>query len=167
MSPIFLFCWERDRSMPSCPALHSALWNTFLFGEIWPEWDTCTVHVCTQVGCNSNFKNKADTSRGHQHCNWLLGHRLIHLWCVFICVCSEVHGHENPVFLGGSPQVKTRTVSQIMARQSSETGRHLLSEPGTPLSPPAHGDVFFPAEGRRHRRFSLTSGVTGTSDVRK
>ncbi|XP_054455716.1 V-type immunoglobulin domain-containing suppressor of T-cell activation [Anoplopoma fimbria] len=59
---------------------------------------------------------------------------------------SEAQGHENPVFLGGSPQIKTRTVSQIMTRQSSETGRHLLSEPGTPLSPPAHGDVFFPIE---------------------
>ncbi|CAL1578352.1 unnamed protein product [Knipowitschia caucasica] len=59
---------------------------------------------------------------------------------------SEAQGHENPVFLGGSPQVKTRTVSQIMTRQSSETGRHLLSDPGTPLSPPGHGDVFFPAD---------------------
>ncbi|XP_047458252.1 V-type immunoglobulin domain-containing suppressor of T-cell activation [Mugil cephalus] len=59
---------------------------------------------------------------------------------------SDALGHENPVFLGESPQPTTRTVSQIMARQSSETGRHLLSEPGTPLSPPAHGDVFFPAE---------------------
>uniref|UniRef100_UPI0037E857DC V-type immunoglobulin domain-containing suppressor of T-cell activation n=1 Tax=Semicossyphus pulcher TaxID=241346 RepID=UPI0037E857DC len=59
---------------------------------------------------------------------------------------SEALGHENPVFFGESPQVKTRTVSQIMTRQSSETGRHLLSEPGTPLSPPAHGDVFFPIE---------------------
>uniref|UniRef100_A0A3B4YJP1 V-set immunoregulatory receptor n=1 Tax=Seriola lalandi dorsalis TaxID=1841481 RepID=A0A3B4YJP1_SERLL len=58
----------------------------------------------------------------------------------------EAHGHENPVFLAGSPQIKTRTVSQIMTRQSSETGRHLLSEPGTPLSPPGHGDVFFPIE---------------------
>uniref|UniRef100_A0A3Q4HGB2 V-set immunoregulatory receptor n=1 Tax=Neolamprologus brichardi TaxID=32507 RepID=A0A3Q4HGB2_NEOBR len=58
----------------------------------------------------------------------------------------ETLGHENPVFRGGSPETKTRTVSQIMTRQSSETGRHLLSEPGTPLSPPAHGDVFFPAE---------------------
>ncbi|KAK0135520.1 V-type immunoglobulin domain-containing suppressor of T-cell activation [Merluccius polli] len=57
---------------------------------------------------------------------------------------SEAQGHENPVFLGGSPQPKTRTVSQIMTRQSSETGRHLLSEPGTPLSPPVQGDVFFP-----------------------
>lgn len=59
---------------------------------------------------------------------------------------SEALGHENPVFLGGSPQTKTRTVSQIMTRQLSDTGRHLLSEPGTPLSPPAHGDVFFPIE---------------------
>lgn len=67
---------------------------------------------------------------------------------VLVHVCSEALGHENPVFLGGSPQTRTRTVSQIMTRQSSETGRHLLSEPGTPLSPPAHGDVFFPIEGR-------------------
>lgn len=67
---------------------------------------------------------------------------------VCVCVFSEALGHENPVFRGGSPETKTRTVSQIMTRQSSETGRHLLSEPGTPLSPPAHGDVFFPAEGR-------------------
>ncbi|XP_067091891.1 V-type immunoglobulin domain-containing suppressor of T-cell activation [Osmerus mordax] len=59
---------------------------------------------------------------------------------------SEGLGHENPMFLGGSPQVKTRTVSQIMTRQSSESGRHLLSEPGTPLSPPPHGDVFFPVQ---------------------
>ncbi|KAL0964190.1 hypothetical protein UPYG_G00320540 [Umbra pygmaea] len=62
---------------------------------------------------------------------------------------SEAAGHENPVFLGGSSQgqAKIRTVSQIMTRQSSETDRHLLlSEPGTPLSPPTHGDVFFPAQ---------------------
>ncbi|XP_048863832.1 V-type immunoglobulin domain-containing suppressor of T-cell activation [Brienomyrus brachyistius] len=58
---------------------------------------------------------------------------------------SEARGHENPVFLGDGPQPKTRTVSQILTRQSSETGRHLLSDPGTPLSPPTHGDVFFPA----------------------
>ncbi|KAM4730335.1 V-type immunoglobulin domain-containing suppressor of T-cell activation isoform 2-T2 [Anableps anableps] len=59
---------------------------------------------------------------------------------------SEAQGHENPVFLGGSPQTKTRTVSQILTRQPSETSRHLLSDPGTPLSPPTHGDVFFPSE---------------------
>ncbi|KAK2824046.1 hypothetical protein Q5P01_021221 [Channa striata] len=59
---------------------------------------------------------------------------------------SEAQGYENPTFLVGSQQNKTRTVSQIMTRQPSETGRHLLSEPGTPLSPPAHGDVFFPVE---------------------
>ncbi|KAM6956195.1 V-type immunoglobulin domain-containing suppressor of T-cell activation [Aplochiton taeniatus] len=59
---------------------------------------------------------------------------------------SEAQGHENPVFLGRSPLNMTRTVSQILARQSSETGRHLLSDPGTPLSPPTHGDIFFPAD---------------------
>lgn len=58
---------------------------------------------------------------------------------------SEAEGHENPVFLGGSPP-SARSVSQIMARPPSETGRHLLSEPGTPLTPPTHGDVFFPIE---------------------
>uniref|UniRef100_A0A8C6Q5Y0 V-set immunoregulatory receptor n=1 Tax=Nothobranchius furzeri TaxID=105023 RepID=A0A8C6Q5Y0_NOTFU len=55
---------------------------------------------------------------------------------------TEAQGHENPVFLGGSPQPTTRTVSQNMTRQSSETGRRLLAEPGTPLSPPTRGDVF-------------------------
>ncbi|XP_043991855.1 V-type immunoglobulin domain-containing suppressor of T-cell activation isoform X1 [Gambusia affinis] len=59
---------------------------------------------------------------------------------------SEAQGQENPVFLGGSPQIKTRTVSQILTRQPSETSRHLLSDPGTPLSPPTHGNVFFPSE---------------------
>ncbi|XP_062375051.1 V-type immunoglobulin domain-containing suppressor of T-cell activation isoform X2 [Sardina pilchardus] len=59
---------------------------------------------------------------------------------------SEAQGHDNPVFLAGSPQAKTRTVSQIMTRQSSETGRHLLSDPGTPMTPNAFGDVFFPTQ---------------------
>ncbi|XP_072533491.1 V-type immunoglobulin domain-containing suppressor of T-cell activation [Salminus brasiliensis] len=59
---------------------------------------------------------------------------------------SEAQGHENPVFMAGSPQPRTRTVSQILTRQSSETGRHLLSDPGTPLTPNPHGDVFFPAQ---------------------
>ncbi|XP_076018783.1 V-type immunoglobulin domain-containing suppressor of T-cell activation [Genypterus blacodes] len=57
---------------------------------------------------------------------------------------SEAQGHENPSFHGASPKTKTRTVSQIMTRQSSDSGRHLMSEPGTPLSPQGHGDVFFP-----------------------
>lgn len=92
--------------------------------------------------------------------DWVRAAFLTHLYaslsCVYVCLrmFSEAHGHENPVFLGGSPQIKTRTVSQIMTRQSSETGRHLLSEPGTPLSPPTHGDVFFPIEGRRHTHAS-------------
>ncbi|KAL2082876.1 hypothetical protein ACEWY4_020649 [Coilia grayii] len=62
---------------------------------------------------------------------------------------SEAQGHDNPVFLGGSPQAKPRTVSQILARQSSETGRHLLPDPGTPLTP-SYGDVFFPSQGDTH-----------------
>ncbi|TRY86768.1 hypothetical protein DNTS_008305 [Danionella cerebrum] len=58
---------------------------------------------------------------------------------------SEAQAHDNPVFLGDSPQPKTLTVSQIM-RQSSETGHHLLSEPGTPLSPNIQGEAFFPTQ---------------------
>lgn len=58
---------------------------------------------------------------------------------------SEAQAHENPVFLGDSPQPIPRTVSQIM-RQSSETGRHLLSDPGTPFSPNIQGEFFFPAQ---------------------
>ncbi|KAI5611642.1 V-type immunoglobulin domain-containing suppressor of T-cell activation precursor [Silurus asotus] len=58
---------------------------------------------------------------------------------------SEAQGHENPVYMAGSPQVPSRSVAQIMTRQSSETGRHLLSEPGTPYSPNPQGEVFFPA----------------------
>lgn len=61
-------------------------------------------------------------------------------------VFSEAQGHENPVFLRESPRVKT--VTQIMTRQSSGTGRRLLSDPGTPMTPSAHGDVFFPIEGK-------------------
>ncbi|XP_022540834.1 V-type immunoglobulin domain-containing suppressor of T-cell activation [Astyanax mexicanus] len=59
---------------------------------------------------------------------------------------SEAQGHENPVFMAGTPQPKPRTLSQILTRQSSETGRHLLSDPGTPQTPNPHGDVFFPAQ---------------------
>ena len=77
-----------------------------------------------------------------------------------LCVFSEALGHENPMFLGGSPQVKTHTVSQIMTRQSSESGRHLLSEPGTPLSPPPHGDVFFPVQGKTHTVYKLARAHT-------
>ncbi|KAI2658069.1 V-type immunoglobulin domain-containing suppressor of T-cell activation [Labeo rohita] len=58
---------------------------------------------------------------------------------------SEAQAHENPVFLGDSPQPKPRTISQIM-RQSSETGRHLLSDPGTPFSSNIQGEFFFPAQ---------------------
>ncbi|XP_073729672.1 V-type immunoglobulin domain-containing suppressor of T-cell activation [Misgurnus anguillicaudatus] len=54
---------------------------------------------------------------------------------------DSAQGHENAVFAADSPEPKLRTVSQIM-RQSSETGRHLLSDPGTPFSP-TQGDVFF------------------------
>ncbi|TST98567.1 V-type immunoglobulin domain-containing suppressor of T-cell activation [Bagarius yarrelli] len=57
---------------------------------------------------------------------------------------SQAQGHENPVYTGGSPQTPFRTVAQILTRQTSESGRHLLSDPGTPFSPNPQGDVFFP-----------------------
>ncbi|XP_056617526.1 V-type immunoglobulin domain-containing suppressor of T-cell activation [Triplophysa dalaica] len=55
---------------------------------------------------------------------------------------DSAQGHENAVFCCDSPEPKPRTVSQIM-RQSSETGHHLLSDPGTPFSPNIQGNVFF------------------------
>ncbi|KAK3553922.1 hypothetical protein QTP70_015292 [Hemibagrus guttatus] len=58
---------------------------------------------------------------------------------------SEAQGHENPMYTGGSPKTPSRTVAQILTRQTSESGRHLLSDPGTPFSQNPQGDVFFPA----------------------
>ncbi|XP_072484354.1 V-type immunoglobulin domain-containing suppressor of T-cell activation [Notamacropus eugenii] len=62
---------------------------------------------------------------------------------------SNTQGIENPVFEAvphGNPESKPRPPLSYMAqRQPSESGRHLLSEPNTPLSPPGLGDVFFPS----------------------
>ncbi|XP_076981120.1 V-type immunoglobulin domain-containing suppressor of T-cell activation [Tamandua tetradactyla] len=64
---------------------------------------------------------------------------------------NNTHGIENPGFEASSPsqgvtEAKPRTPLSYMAqRLPSESGRHLLSEPGTPLSPPGPGDVFFPS----------------------
>ncbi|KAA0718278.1 V-type immunoglobulin domain-containing suppressor of T-cell activation [Triplophysa tibetana] len=63
---------------------------------------------------------------------------------------SNTTGNENAVFCCDSPEPKPRTVSQIM-RQSSETGHHLLSDPGTPFSPNIQGDAFFSMPGRAHK----------------
>ncbi|XP_053307226.1 V-type immunoglobulin domain-containing suppressor of T-cell activation [Spea bombifrons] len=64
---------------------------------------------------------------------------------------SEAQGIENPVFDDPPSGNVTGTTEQrprlnfMAARQQSESGRHLLSEPNTPLSPPGPNDVFFPA----------------------
>ncbi|XP_075866196.1 V-type immunoglobulin domain-containing suppressor of T-cell activation isoform X2 [Microcebus murinus] len=64
---------------------------------------------------------------------------------------SNTQGIENPGFEAsapsqGMPEAKPRPPLSYMAqRQPSESGRHLLSEPSTPLSPPGQGDVFFPS----------------------
>ncbi|XP_004769551.1 V-type immunoglobulin domain-containing suppressor of T-cell activation [Mustela putorius furo] len=63
---------------------------------------------------------------------------------------GNTQGLENPGFEASPssqtmPEAKARSPLSYMAqRQPSESGRHLLSEPGTPLSPPGPGDVFFP-----------------------
>ncbi|KFR10993.1 Platelet receptor Gi24, partial [Opisthocomus hoazin] len=61
---------------------------------------------------------------------------------------SSAQGIENPVFEAvPSVSVEPRPrpqLSYMASRQLSESDRHLLSEPGTPLSPPGHGDCFFP-----------------------
>uniref|UniRef100_A0A8D0F1W0 Ig-like domain-containing protein n=1 Tax=Strix occidentalis caurina TaxID=311401 RepID=A0A8D0F1W0_STROC len=60
--------------------------------------------------------------------------------------CAQ--GIENPVF-EAVPSASTESrprpqLSYMASRQPSESGRHLLSEPGTPLSPSGPGDCFFP-----------------------
>ncbi|NXG65513.1 VISTA protein, partial [Hemiprocne comata] len=54
-------------------------------------------------------------------------------------------GIENPVFEAVPSEPRPRPqLSYMASRQPSESGRHLLSEPSTPLSPPGPGDCFFP-----------------------
>ncbi|NWT88357.1 VISTA protein, partial [Lanius ludovicianus] len=61
---------------------------------------------------------------------------------------SNTQGIENPVFEAvPSASVEPRPrpqLSYVASRLPSESGRHLLSEPNTPLSPPGPGDCFFP-----------------------
>ncbi|NXX54076.1 VISTA protein, partial [Scopus umbretta] len=61
---------------------------------------------------------------------------------------SSAQGIENPVFEAvpsASTEPRPRPqLSYMASRQPSESGWHLLSEPGTPLSPPGPGDCFFP-----------------------
>ncbi|NP_001085768.1 V-set immunoregulatory receptor L homeolog [Xenopus laevis] len=61
---------------------------------------------------------------------------------------SEAQGIENPVFDDPPPAnvVEHRPRLVFMAsRQQSESDRHLLSEPNTPLSPPCANECFFPS----------------------
>ena len=66
---------------------------------------------------------------------------------------NNIQGIENPGFETSPPshgmlEAKPRQALSYMAqRQPSESGRHLLSEPNTPLSPPGPGEVFFPSLG--------------------
>ncbi|XP_059706892.1 V-type immunoglobulin domain-containing suppressor of T-cell activation isoform X2 [Haemorhous mexicanus] len=61
---------------------------------------------------------------------------------------SSAQGIENPVFEAGpagSAEPRPRPqLRYVASRLPSESGRHLLSEPSTPLSPPGPGDCFFP-----------------------
>ncbi|KAM6265502.1 V-type immunoglobulin domain-containing suppressor of T-cell activation [Porphyrio hochstetteri] len=61
---------------------------------------------------------------------------------------SSAQGIENPVF-EAVPSVSTEPrprpqLSYMASRLPSESDRHLLSEPGTPLSPTIPGECFFP-----------------------
>ncbi|XP_030059277.1 V-type immunoglobulin domain-containing suppressor of T-cell activation [Microcaecilia unicolor] len=60
---------------------------------------------------------------------------------------SEARGIENPVF-DEATHVNAEHKPQLnytASRHQSDSGRHLLSEPNTPLSPPGTGDCFFPS----------------------
>ncbi|NXP43963.1 VISTA protein, partial [Heliornis fulica] len=61
---------------------------------------------------------------------------------------SSAQGIENPVFeavpsVSAEPRPRPQ-LSYMASRLPSESDRHLLSEPGTPLSPTIPGDCFFP-----------------------
>ncbi|NXB81827.1 VISTA protein, partial [Donacobius atricapilla] len=60
----------------------------------------------------------------------------------------SAQGIENPVFEAVPPastEPRPRPqLSYVASRLPSESGRHLLSEPNTPLSPPGPRDCFFP-----------------------
>ncbi|XP_025960599.2 V-type immunoglobulin domain-containing suppressor of T-cell activation isoform X2 [Dromaius novaehollandiae] len=59
---------------------------------------------------------------------------------------ESAQGIENPVF-EAAPSTETwprAPLAYAPARHTSESGRHLLAEPSTPLSPPGPGDCFFP-----------------------
>ncbi|XP_066047997.1 V-type immunoglobulin domain-containing suppressor of T-cell activation isoform X2 [Chamaea fasciata] len=61
---------------------------------------------------------------------------------------DSAQGIENPVFeavppASAEPRARPQ-LSYVASRLPSESGRHLLSEPNTPLSPPGPGDCFFP-----------------------
>ncbi|XP_055969340.1 V-type immunoglobulin domain-containing suppressor of T-cell activation [Sorex fumeus] len=64
---------------------------------------------------------------------------------------SSAQGLDNPGFETSPPsqgpaEAKPRPpLTYVAQRQLSESGRHLLSEPNTPLSPLGPGDVFFPS----------------------
>ncbi|XP_043912880.1 V-type immunoglobulin domain-containing suppressor of T-cell activation [Protopterus annectens] len=60
---------------------------------------------------------------------------------------SDARGIENPVFDAPPtpvPSTESRPRTVLLGRQQSESGRHLLSEPNTPMTPPGPGDCFFP-----------------------
>ncbi|NWT13312.1 VISTA protein, partial [Vireo altiloquus] len=61
---------------------------------------------------------------------------------------AAAQGIENPVFEAvpsASTEPRPRPqLSYVASRLPSESGRHLLSEPNTPLSPSGPGDCFFP-----------------------
>ncbi|NWQ62727.1 VISTA protein, partial [Neopipo cinnamomea] len=61
---------------------------------------------------------------------------------------NSAQGIENPVFeavpsASAEPRPRPQ-LSYKASRLPSESGKHLLSEPGTPLSPPGPGECFFP-----------------------
>ncbi|KAM3912637.1 V-type immunoglobulin domain-containing suppressor of T-cell activation [Leptodactylus fuscus] len=60
---------------------------------------------------------------------------------------AGVEGIENPVFDDPPVAIIEQRPRLIFmnSRQQSDSGRHLLSEPNTPLSPPGPNDCFFPS----------------------
>lgn len=128
----------QENSKPRC--LLSKLSPRLLSAEVPPpEPAPCPARLFPALSQNPRDKKTSRNKNANPH----LSHSLFSH--------SSAQGIENPVFeavpSASTEQRPRPQLSYMASRQPSESGRHLLSEPGTPLSPPGPGDCFFPTLG--------------------
>lgn len=111
----------------------------------------CSPHLCLAAWCVcvGRWEEKGEAGRAQ-----LCSIPAAPVGDLPFCFSSPItQGIENPGFEvspppHGMPEAKARPpLTYVAQRQPSESGRHLLSEPNTPLSPLGPGDIFFPSLG--------------------